>query len=114
MTSGMLDSKPVFVARIKSAGLSTEAQERLLNGGVDTLAKLAFLATVSPASGDDTNLIRELSEVMGYTEDNPIDVLTKSIMRRIWFESHATAIAEVKNKVERSDDSAPRRLPLPE
>ena len=114
MTSGMLDSKPVFVARIKSAGLSTEAQERLLNGGIDTLAKLAFLATVSPSSGDDTNLIRELSEVMGYTEDNPIDVLTKSIMRRIWFESHATAIAEVKNKVERSDDSAPRRLPLPE
>ena len=110
----MLDSKPVFLARIRSAGLSEDAQDRIVRGGVDTLAKLAFLATVSPASGDDSNLFTELSQLMGYDEHAPMDSVTKSILRRIWFESHATAIAEVKNKVERSDDAAPRKLPLPE
>jgi hypothetical protein len=110
----MLDSKPVFLARIRAAGLSEDAQDRLIHGGVDTLAKLAFLATVSPASGDDTKLFTELSELMNYTEAAPMNSLTKSILRRIWFESHATAIAEVKNKVERNDDAAPRKLPMPE
>ena len=54
MTSGMIDSKPVFLARLHSASLPQEAIDRLINGGLDTLAKLAFLAPVSPTSGEDT------------------------------------------------------------
>ena len=114
MTSGMIDSKPVFLARLHSASLPQEAIDRLINGGLDTLAKLAFLAPVSPTSGEDTMLMRTLSDVMLYSADNAMPVLVASILRRIWFEAHATAISEVKNRMERGDENHPRKLPLPE
>lgn len=114
MTSGMIDSKPVFLNRLNSAGLDPEPTARLVAAGVDTLAKLAYLAPVSPASGDDTALMTVLEQIMNYTEDQPMPALTKAVLRRVWFEAHATALSEVKNKLERGDDSAPRKLPLPE
>ena len=113
MTSGMLDSKPVFLARIQAAGLSDDAQQRLIDGGIDTLAKLAFIAPVSPTSGDDTILITELCAVMTYSDATPMPTITKSILRRIWFEAHATAISEVKNRME-GNEAQTRKLPMPE
>jgi hypothetical protein len=114
MTSGMIDSKPVFLARLASAGLEEDAVQRLLTGGLDTLAKLAYLAPVSPASGDDKALMDALRTVMNYDQDNPMPVMVQSCLRRIWFESHATALSEVKSKLERGDEQHPRKLPLPE
>ena len=114
MTSGMLDSVPVFLSRIAAAGLSEALIERMTASGIDTLAKLAFLSPVAANTGDDTQLMTELSDCLGFDEHNPMDAVTKSILRRTWFEAHATAISEVKNRVERVDDAAPRRLPQPE
>ena len=51
---------------------------------------------------------------MLYSADNAMPVLVASILRRIWFEAHATAISEVKNRMERGDENHPRKLPLPE
>jgi hypothetical protein len=114
MTSGMIDSKAVFLARMQSAGLEQDAVDRLIAGGLDTLAKLAFLAPVSPSSGDDSALFTALDGIMRYDVDTPMPALVKAVLRRIWFESHATAIAEVKAKMERGDESHPRKLPMPE
>jgi hypothetical protein len=114
MTSGMLDSKPVFLSRLESSGLEEDAVQRLIAGGLDTLAKLAYLAPVSPSSGDDRALMEALKAVMQYDEATPMPVMVQSCLRRIWFESHATAISEVKTRLERGDESQPRKLPLPE
>lgn len=110
----MLDSKPVFEAKLISAGLDDAVQQRLIAGGIDTFAKLAFLAPVAPNTGDDRILIETLSTLMQYTDEDPMPPLVKAVIRRVWFESHAVAISEVKNKMERGDESAPRKLPLPE
>ena len=83
MTSGMIDSVPVFLARTQSAGLSEDARARLHAGGLDTLAKLAFLAPVSPSSGDDSALITALKTVMAYDDaSDPMPPLVQAVLRR--------------------------------
>ena len=79
MTSGMLDSVPVFLSRIAAAGLSDVLIERMTAQGIDTLAKLAFLSPVAANSGDDTQLMTELSDCLCFDEHIPMDAVTKSI-----------------------------------
>ena len=82
----MLDSRHYFVERLLSAGLSNASVHLLIAGGVDTLAKFAFL--------DYTN----------YILWSPMPQIEKDILLPIWREAHATAVAEVELKMESNGD----------
>ena len=111
----MLDSQPVFESRLIAAGLDPVLVGRLVTAGLKTLAQLAFLTSCQPGQGDDKDLMTELSKLLGYNDtDNVMPGPVASTLRRVWYEAYSVAIAEVKMRVERTDESGPKKLPLPE
>ena len=113
MSVGALDSKAVFSARMKAVDIPDTVVQMLSDGGVDTMAKLAFLTGCQPGVGDDTPFVSAISRLLGYDDSNPIPAGLLAGLRRMWFESHTIAISEVRQKLEKSDDQ-PKRLPLAE
>ena len=114
MTSSMLESQPVFEARLRSIGLVNNLITRLLDNGITSMGSLAFICPATPGQGDDAALFTVLEPLMGYTADDAMPAAVKSMMRRLWFEANAIALADVRNRVERTEDTQPRKLPLPE
>jgi hypothetical protein len=115
MTSAMLDSKHVFKSRAQSVGLVDTYITSLENGGIDTLSKLAYICSCQPGSTDDSPFTKIIDRITGHNAtDNLIPPGVLSCIRRLWFEAHAVSLAEVKARIERSDDAPVKRLPLPE
>ena len=113
MAVGALDSKAVFEARLKAIDIPDVVTAALSAGGVDTMAKLAFLTGCQPGVGDDSPFVNAVSTMLGYDASNVIPAGLLAGLRRIWFESHTIAISEVRQKLEKSEDH-PKRLPLAE
>ena len=114
MTSSMLESQPVFESRLRTVGLPDNLIQRLTAAGINSMGSLAFICTATPGQGDDSSLFEALDPVMGFDADNMMPAAIKSMMRRMWFEASAAALADVKSRVDRTEDSQPKRLPLPE
>ena len=110
----MLDSEPVFEARMKGVGLSEAQIQQLTTEGVSTLAKMAFLVGCQPGVGDDSEFVKAASELLGHDQSNPISKGTLASMRRLWFEAHTVALNEVKQKLDKTDEATCKRLPQPE
>ena len=110
---GLLDSKAVFRARLRSIDIPDSVADALEQGGVDTLAKLAFLTSCQPGVGDDGAFVKAVSALLNYDDTNVIPAGLLSGMRRIWFEAHTCAISEVRSKIEKPEDQ-PKRLPAAE
>jgi len=111
----MLDSEPVFTARLHTVGLPKNLSDTLVANGINTMAKLAYLAPVQPGTGDDSKFFEALTPLMGFNDsDNKMPAAIISTMRRIWFEAHATALSEVRSRIEKPDDQQSKKLPLPE
>ena len=109
----MLDSKPVFITRLLSAGLPTDVIDRLIAGKIDTLGRLAYGSAAQPFTGDDSLFVAMICAKLRQTEDE-IGSDIMGDLRRIWAESHTVAVAEIKHKVEATGESQPRKLPIPE
>jgi len=109
----MLDSTAVFKARLKAIGVPDSEATKLLANDLDTLAKFAYITSIQPGLGDDAPFVKVISTTLGYTDDNPIGPGLLSSLRRLWFESHTVAISEIRQKVEKVDDT-PSKLPFPE
>ena len=82
----------------------------LVLADIDTLAKLAFACSYTPGSPVDTPLRDFLRDVLG--SDPSTGQL--SCYRRLFFEAHTLSVADLRDKVTRTDESAPRKLPAPE
>jgi len=111
----MLDSQPVFEARLAAAGLEAAHIAELVSAKIDSLAKLAFMTNCQPGVGDDKELLDTLSKILKYDpSSNPMPAAVSASIRRVWYEAHSVAMAEMRQKVERSEESLPKKLPLPE
>lgn len=112
----MLDSAPVFESRLLAAGVEAAHVALITAAGITSLAKLAFLTSCQPGIGDDKPLLDEVAKILQFdaAAGNPMPLAVASTIRRVWFEAHSVAMAEVRNKIERSEESQPRKLPLPE
>ena len=111
----MLDSQPVFEARLAAAGLESAHIVELVAAKIDSLAKLAFMTNCQPGIGDDKELLDTLSKILKYDpSNNPMPASVAASIRRVWYEAHSVAMAEMRQKVERSEESLPKKLPLPE
>ena len=113
MTS-VLDSKHVFEARLVAVGLDAGYQAKLKTKGINTMAKLAYGPRCVPGSGDETPFDDFLIRILDVNRIEDISDGEMSTLRRLWHEAHAVALSEVRNKLERTEESAPRKLPVPE
>jgi hypothetical protein len=111
MTS--LDSAAVFEARALDIGLSEAELKVLHTKGWDTFGRLAFSCGFVPGGSDETPLLRLASIITECGAQQPDDSRL-AIIRRLFFESYTLAAADLKNRIERTDDDLPRRLANPE
>ena len=105
-----LESKPAFKARALEIGMETQFFDDLAAAHVDTFGKMAFVCAANPTSGDDKPLKAATNSLINRNPDEA-EIL---ILRRLWFESHTIALADMKARVERTGAEAPRQMPLPE
>ena len=111
----MLDSVHVFRSRAQSVGLPDSIIAALETGRVNTLSKLAYVSSNQPGGPDDADFVKTMNDLTGYnTTDNLMPAGTLSCLRRLWFESHAVSLSEIKSRIERGDDTPLKKLPLPE
>ena len=101
------ESAAVFSARALEVGISQAHLDALVREGFSTLGAYAFSCAYTPGSPDDAPLVALVTRVLA-------GVPTAAVLagfRRLCFEAYTFAAAEIKGKVERTDESAPKRLP---
>lgn len=109
----MLDSVAVFQARLRVFQIPETSIELMIAKEVDTLAKLAFASGSTPGQ-DEASFIDMLVKNLNIPDINGISSGQLSGWRRAWFEAHTIMVSDLRTRVERTDDSAPRRIPIPE
>ena len=110
----MLDSPAVFASRLREAGISDAIIDVLNRNNLKTMAGLAFLSSCQPGVGDETPFVNALQEALNYVDRSEFPPGMLGIFRRLWFEAHCVAVSEMRAKVEKTDQTAPRRMPIPE
>ena len=108
--SSFSESEPVFKTRCSQVGLDAADMDCLVKAGVNSLAKVAFMTSYTPGSGDDEDLIAALESALG----KPPSLGQKSSFRRLFHEAFAVTTNEMKMLVERTDETVPRKLSVPE
>ena len=104
------DSKAVFLNRCKAIGLEATEILALETGGFDTYANLAFSSSFQPGASDETPFVRGvLEKVLGNADHQKAPAL-----RRLFYEAYTLVAAELKKRVDRTDDDRPKVMPLQE
>ena len=103
----MLDSEADFQARAKDVGLSQTEVDNLKRIGYATFAKLAFSSSYVPGQADEGPLKMLAAEVTGIDPCPPVRL---ALVRRLVFESYTLAAADLRMKISRTSDDAPRKL----
>ena len=103
----MLDSQADFIDRARKLGADEGEVTNLKTLGYDTFGKLAFSTNYTPGQQDETALKTLAAEIVGI---DPCPSNRLPIIRRLFFESFSFAAADMQLRVERKDDSVPRKL----
>ena len=103
----MLDSQADFRARAREIGFNEAELTKLDTLGYNTYGRLAFAANYVPGTTDDAPLLKLGADI---TDTDPPPAKRMTLVRRLVFESYALASADVRSKVDRRDEDAPRRL----
>lgn len=105
-----LESEAAFKARASEIGISDEDISALKEGGINSHSRFAFCCAYQPGGGSEDVLFNYLEEVLG---TKPAGA-SASNYRRLFFESHTLAIKDLQSRMERSDNSEVKILPLAE
>ena len=108
MTS--IESTAAFINRAKTIGLSDEVVNAIENGGVATFGTFAFCCPYVPGQPDEAPFQVALQTILGREPT----LGEAAGLRRLYYESHALALAEMKSKVDRTENDEPKSLPAPE
>ncbi|CAE7275887.1 unnamed protein product [Symbiodinium sp. CCMP2592] len=104
------ESKANFSSRAKALGLEDPVLVKFVDAGIDCMSKYAFLSSYVPGSTDESPFTAAIVKVLG--RDPSIAEL--SVLRRLLHESYNLTVSELQSQVERTDDSAPRKLAAPD
>ncbi|CAE7555695.1 SLC24A2, partial [Symbiodinium sp. CCMP2592] len=104
------ESKANFSSRAKALGLEDPVLVKFVDAGIDGMSKYAFLSSYVPGSTDERPFTAAIVKVLG--RDPSIAEL--SVLRRLLHESYNLTVSELQSQVERTDDSAPRKLAAPD
>ena len=108
--AAVLDSESVFKERAREIGMSETALNALRLAGTRTLAKLAFSCSYQLGMTSDAPLIQVLADALGAAPG----VEDSACLRRLFFEATTASMSHMKDKIERTEEHLPRRLPQPE
>ena len=113
MSSALLDSQPVFKARLDQMGIDQQVVTAFMASNLTTMAKMAFSSSDQPGVGNDDRFIAAIVAALRLQRPDQLDPADLSGFRRLWYEAHSVCLADFKTRMERTDDSAPRKLPVP-
>ncbi len=105
-----IESTAVFEHRALAIGVPPATLALLQSNGLDSFGKYAFSCAYQPGAPDELPLKQLLTTVLG-AEPNVGDFAT---LRRLYYEAHTLALSDMRTRVERKEDDAPRKLPVPE
>ena len=101
----MVDSTALFKSRCLATGLTDAAYTALTDKGWGTLGTFAFCASNSPATVTDAVFAEKVVQPILGDRDHA------DAPKRLHFEAYTTVSAELKRRVESSEQDAPRKLP---
>ena len=110
MSASILESQAAFVERAKAINMPDALIDLMIEKGLTSFGKLAFISPVEPRSGDDSSMVQAVGAILGRGL-RPAEIPD---MRRLWFESHTLAVSDMKTRIERSSLDPPREMPLAE
>ena len=106
----MVDSAALFKSRCQAAGLTDAAITAITGKGWGTMGTFAFCASNSPSTLSDATFIEKVVvPILGDREH-----VDAPKLRRLHFEAYTTVSAELRRRVESSEQDAPRKLPAQE
>lgn len=105
-----LDSAVEFERRAKALGVDDIVIQTLKAENVDTYGKFAFSVAYAPGAADETPLLQMITRVAG----DPPPPAQAAAMRRLFWESHTLALADLKQRSEHGSDSVSKKLPASE
>ena len=105
-----LDSKAAFQQRAAQIEIPVQEIDALELAGIDTFAKYAFCSQYQPGAQDERPLVDFLQATLWAAPN--AEMLPK--YRRLFFESHALCLQDLRQKVERTEHTEAKVLPLAE
>jgi hypothetical protein len=109
MTSS-LDSTAVFESRCKEMGLPDATMLLLTAASLNSFSRMAFCCNFSPGQPDEKPLVDVLTAAL----NGAPDIGTLSILRRLFYESHTLAMSDLRQRIERTDETKARPVAGPE
>ena len=103
---GSVESLPVFRARALQMGISAAIVDQLEANSTATFGSFAFSCAYRPDAADETPFVTMIKDIL--TRDPTNGEL--SALRRIFFESHAVSMQDMRNRIEKPTDATPSRV----
>ena len=100
------DSEAVFKKRFLELGLSEANYDAFNREGLNTLGTFAFSCNFAPGSSDERPLVQLATNVLGVAPNTR----QMACIRRLFSEAYSTIAADIRSKVEATDDSVVKRL----
>ena len=110
MTSVGLDSEASFASRAKEVGMSDLLLQAFQTANLKTYGSLAFVCPYKPDQTDEGPLFDAIEALIGRAPTAG----EKIPIRRLFFEAHTLALADLKMRFEKDDSSEPPQIPLAE
>ena len=109
--SSLMDSEAYFEGRLKALNLF-EFVAKFKEKEWVTMAAFAFSNSYVPGRADESVMVDKVYKVLLGREDHP----REDAVRRLFYEAHSLASAEVERRMARPDEEgrAPRKLPVEE
>jgi hypothetical protein len=101
-----MDSKAVFAQRIGELGLAAFTNDFIAKGW-DTHGNFAFASTYVPGSADDNRFVAQVVLPLLAAADH----VKVTAVRRLFYESYTIMVADLKHRIERTDEEPARKLP---
>jgi hypothetical protein len=105
-----VESEAAFASRALSIGVELDVLEAIKIGGLDTFGKFAYSCAYTPGSSDEKPFKDLLVTVLGREPT----VKELAVLRRLYFESHALSVADLRTRVEAREDDQPKKMAAPE
>ena len=108
--ASFIESQPVFESRLKASGLTTAIYDEFKAQNIVSLSQLAFISSYTPGGADEAPLIAVFEKVI----DREASVAERASFRRLFHEAFAAVTTEMRQTIEKAEETSSRRLTQPE
>ena len=111
MATAELESVAEFKRRASALGVTEAHLGALVTAGFDTFGKYAFAVPYVPGAADEKPLVDLLKKTFGGVDPRDSEL---ACLRRLFWESHALALADLKQRQQHGSDNVTKKLPTSE